>query len=100
MVKNLFLLVFSLVLTSSILAPTVLTLIEQGQENGLVLESQEGESKDGEKKYDEKELFFESVAVFTSLTLTMEKHLENSSPLYYQGIDFEIILPPPKGPIA
>jgi len=100
MAKYFFQLVFSLLLTFSILAPTVLALIDQEQESGLVLESKEGENKDTEKKYDEKQLFLESTVTYASALFREENHLKNIDPLNYQGVDFDILLPPPKGRIA
>lgn len=97
MTKYIFQFIFSLILSTSILAPTVLALIEKGQEKALVLESKEGESNDGEKKYDEKQLFLETVIHFSHAPVTLESLLENPKPLTYQPIDTEILLPPPKG---
>lgn len=78
------------------IVPTVLELIEQGQEKGFALESNEGENKDGEKEYDEKQLFIEGAILFINKLETFEPLQEKSRSLNYQPIDFEIILPPPK----
>jgi len=95
--NNLVQLFLSLVLACSVLAPTLIALTDVGSKKVVVLDSSEEENgKETEKKFDEKELFFEIIHKNKDNHLLLTTSLKKTYLLKYQFVDFEIILPPPE----
>ncbi len=95
--KHLVQLILNLILTCSILAPTLVALTDVASKKVVVFDSGEEENnKEAEKKFDEKELFFEITHKNRDCHLTLTSNLKKEYLLKYQFVDFEIILPPPE----
>lgn len=87
----------SIILTVSVLTPTVVSLTDVSSDKIAFFDSGDEENnKETEKKFDEKELFFENYGLQEGLTYSRKGNLEKSYLLRLQKIDSEILLPPPQ----
>lgn len=85
-------------LVVSILAPSIETLCKSKADSILVMDfsEEENNNKESEKKFDQKELFFSSIAEKNSFSFTNEITKSQTSLLPYSDFSAEIVLPPPK----
>jgi hypothetical protein len=88
----------ALLLVVSILAPSIEALCKSDYETMLVIDlnEEENNSKESEKKFDQKELFFTNSIESRSLYLGQEHIRSQTYLLSYSDFSSEIILPPPK----
>jgi hypothetical protein len=88
----------ALLLVVSILAPSIEALCKSDYETMLVIDlnEEENNSKESEKKFDQKELFFTNSIESRSLYLGQENIRSQTYLLSYSDFSSEIILPPPK----
>jgi hypothetical protein len=88
----------ALLLVVSKLAPSIEALCKSDYETMLVIDlnEEENNSKESEKKFDQKELFFTNSIESRSLYLGQENIRSQTYLLSYSDFSSEIILPPPK----
>lgn len=94
--KVLVLAILSLLLVTAILAPAVLTLVENGENTSLVIDFNEEEKKEEKKEANEKDFFLNSdfkpsIVIPTELTSMANFYLESE-----YSTALVIFLPPPK----
>ncbi|GGG37999.1 hypothetical protein GCM10011414_04150 [Croceivirga lutea] len=95
--KFIYKIVLALVLTSSLLAPTVASIINISTEKVTFLDlSDEENNSENEKKYDEKELFFEKSQQLLGILLPQEQNFKSLLGFLHQTVTKEILLPPPE----
>lgn len=95
--KFIYNIVLVLVLTSSLLAPTVASVVNITSEKVTFLDlNDEENNSENEKKYDEKELFLEKLHHSLSILLPQEQNYKPLIRFTHQSVTKEILLPPPE----
>ena len=98
MLKSFTFSLLSIILVISILAPSIEALCNSNYDNVLVMDFNEEENnkKESEKKFDQKELFFNNYFESRSLYLGQKITKTQTSLLTYSDFCSEIVLPPPE----
>ncbi|MEX0273747.1 MAG: hypothetical protein AB3N16_05155 [Flavobacteriaceae bacterium] len=97
MLKQLAHITISLLLTISILGPSLVVLLNEGHEIiAMEMNEDEGKEKETEKESNKKELFFEGKSEFISYGEEEYSYNYNTSFLFPLDHSLEIPIPPPE----
>jgi hypothetical protein len=88
----------ALLLVFSLLAPSIETLCASDYESVLAMDFNEDEnnSKESEKNFDHKELFFDNAIGNKNIYIDQQTIRNQTHILFYSNLSSEILLPPPK----
>ncbi|MEM6865323.1 MAG: hypothetical protein AAF575_09075 [Bacteroidota bacterium] len=90
---------FALFIISSILAPSVLSLMDESNEIVLLKDTNEEENNnenETEKQGDEKDMFLKNTYPSKSLVIQFQVHSYVEYELYHSDFIEDILLPPPR----